>query len=265
MWILWRGDTGGDICEDRAFAAAAGRVGLHVNSCKTKVMKITRDELITGLTLDCGGMEVEAVGGFKYLGSMIDTNNRVEVELLSRVGAGAGCAASLRKLMTSRWISRQTKAKVYQTIIRPVVTYGFEAWRMTGEMERRLDVFENVILRLICGAVCESGVWRRRHNAGISEMTGVPLLSDVVRSHRLRWAGHVAKREENSLLQMVLNGVPEGRRPAGRPRRRWRDAVSEDLWLLGRDGDWQQFVQGRQDWGALLSAARGLHGLQPVE
>ena len=72
---------------------------------------------------------------------MIDTNNRVEVDLLSRIGAAARCAASLRKLMTSRWISRQTKVKVYQTIIRPVVTYGCEAWRMTGGMERRLDVF----------------------------------------------------------------------------------------------------------------------------
>ena len=63
----------------------------------------------------------------------------------------------LRKLMTSRWISRQTKAKVYQTIVRPVVTYGCEPWRMTGGMERGLDVFENGILRLICGAVCEGG------------------------------------------------------------------------------------------------------------
>ena len=155
-------------------------------------MKIFRDEPITGLTVYCGGMEVEAVGGFKYLGSMIDANNRVEAELLSRIGAAARCAASLRKLMTSRWISRQTKVKVYQIIIRPVVTYGCEAWRMTGGMERRLDVFENGILRLICGAVCEGGVWKRRHNAETREMTGVPLLSDVVRSHRLRWAGHVA-------------------------------------------------------------------------
>ena len=199
-------------------------------------------------------MEVEAVGGFKYLGSMIDANNRVE--LLSRIGAAARCAASLRKLMTSRWISRQTKVKVYQTIIRPVVTYGCEAWRMTGGMERRLDVFENGILRLICGAVCEEGVWRRRHNAEIREMTGVPLLSDVVRSHRLRWAGHVARRGENSLLQKVLNAVPEGRRPAGRPRRRWRDAVSEDLRLLGRDEDWQ-IAKDRQDWRALMSRLRG--------
>ena len=232
------------------------------------MIKISRDEPITGLTVDCGGMEVEAVGGFKYLGSMIDANNRVEVELLSRIAridAAARCAASLRKLMTSRLISRQTKVKVYQTIIRPVVTYGCEAWRMTGGMERRLDVFENDILRLICGAVCEGGVWRRRHNAEIREMTGVPLLSDVVRSHRLRWAGHVARRGENSLLQMVLNAVPEGRRPAGRPRRRWRDAVSEDLRLLGRDEDWQQIAQDRQDWRALVSAARSLDGLQPVE
>ena len=263
--IMGGGALGEISAKSESFAAAAGRVGIHINSCKTKVIKITRDEPITGLTLDCGGMELEAVGGFSNLGSMIDANYLVEMELLSRLGAGARCAAPLRKLMTSRWISRQTKAKVYQTIIRPVLTYRCEAWRMTGGMERRLDVFENGILRLICGAVCEGGVWRWRHNAEIREMTGVPLVSDVVRSHRLRCAGRVARREENSLLQMVLNAVPEGRRPAGRPRRRWRDAVSEDLRLLGRDGDWQQIAQDRQDWRALVSAARGLQGLQPVE
>ena len=122
------GGTLGEISAKReSFAAAAGRVGLHVNSCKTKVIKITRDEPTTGLTLDCGGGEVEAIEGFKYLGSMIDANNKVEVELLSRISAGARCAASLRKLMNSIWISRQTKAKVYQTIIRPVVIYRCEA------------------------------------------------------------------------------------------------------------------------------------------
>ena len=72
--------------------------------------------------------------------------------------------------------------------------------------KRRLDVFENVILRLICGAVCESGVWRRRHNAEISEMTGVPLLSDVVRSHRLRWAGHVAEERRKACCRWSWMG-----------------------------------------------------------
>ena len=254
------GGTLGEIsAKTESFAAAAGRVGLHVNSCKTKVMKISRDEPITGLTVDCGGMGAEAVGVSSILARYL------EVELLSRIGAAARCAASLRKLMTSGWISSQTKVKVYQTIIRPVVTYGCDAWRMTGGMGRRLDVFESGILRLLCGAVFEGGVWRRRHNAEILEMTGVPLLSDVVRSHRLRWAGHVARRGENSLLQIVLNAVPEGRKPAGRPGRRWRDAVNEDLRLLGRDEDWQQIAQDIQDWRELVSAARGLHGLQPVE
>ena len=56
-------DIMGEIsAKTESFAAAAGRVGIHINSCKTRVMKISRDNPITGLTVDCGGMEVEVLG-----------------------------------------------------------------------------------------------------------------------------------------------------------------------------------------------------------
>ena len=57
-------------------------------------------------------------------------------------------------------------------------------------------------------------------------------ITSYVRAQRLRWAGHVARREEGSLLGRVLEGRPEGRRPPGRPRMRWADCVRNDLRLL---------------------------------
>ena len=115
--------------------------------------------------------------------------------------------------------------KAYTAIIRPVLTYGCETWRLTKDLERKLEVFENGILRRICGSVydAELGRWRRRHNNELREMTEVPLITSTIMAQRLRWAGHVARAEENRLISQVARGQPEGRRPPGRPRMRWSD------------------------------------------
>ena len=74
-----------------------------------------------------------------------------------------------------------------------------------------------------------------RHNAELRERSRLPLLSSFVRSMRLRWAGHVARMDEASLCRQVMEGRPQGRRPPGRPRLRWRDTIVSDLRQLGVD------------------------------
>jgi len=68
----------------------------------------------------------------------------------------------------------------------------------------------------------------------------------VVKSRRMRWAGHVARMGENRVVQRVLVGKPEGKRPLGRPRRRWEDNIKIDLQEVGRGrGDWMELAQDR--------------------
>ena len=171
----------------------------------------------------------------------------MEVEVLARISAETRCAAALRKCFTARWLSRAAKVEIYATIIRPVVLYGCEAWRMNKQMEHRLHVFENGMLRKICGPVYdgEEGAWRRRHNMDLREMTGVPMISDMVRSQRLRWAGHVASREEESLVKAVALLQPAETQPAGRPIKWRKDTIGEDTRMFGVHVDWIEAAQDR--------------------
>jgi hypothetical protein len=81
----------------------------------------------------------------------------------------------------------------------------------------------------------------------------------VVKSRRMIWAGHVARMGEGKGVYRVLVGKPEGRRPLGRPRRRWEDNIRMDLWEVGCGCvDWMEVAQDRDRWCALVSAVLNL-------
>ena len=113
----------------------------------------------------------------------------------------------------------------------PVVLYGCENWSLTLREERRLRVFENRVLRKIFGTK-KDGVtvqWRKLHNEELNDLYCSPNIVRVIKSRRLRWAGHVARTEERRGVHKVLVGKPEGKRPLGRPRRRWEDNIKMDF------------------------------------
>jgi len=72
-------------------------------------------------------------------------------------------------------------------------------------------------------------------------------------SRRMRWAGHVARIVEGRGVHRVLVGKPEGKRPLGRPRRRWEDNIKKDLREVGGGGDWMELAQDRDRWRALVN------------
>ena len=81
----------------------------------------------------------------------------------------------------------------------------------------------------------------------------------VIKSRRMRWAGHVARMGEGRVVYRVLVGKPEGRRPLGRPRRRWEDNIKMDLGKVGCGYvDWMELAQDRDRWRALVSAVMNL-------
>jgi hypothetical protein len=82
----------------------------------------------------------------------------------------------------------------------------------------------------------------------------------------MRWAGHVARMGEERKLYKVLVGKPEGKRPLGRPRRRWEDEIRMDLREIGLGGgcvDWIRLSQDRDRWRAVVSAVMNLRVLAP--
>jgi hypothetical protein len=120
-------------------------------------------------------------------------------------------------------LSKNLQIKIYRTIILPVVLYGCENWSLTLREERRLRVFENRVLRRVFGPKRDEVTeeWRKLHNEELNDLYSLPSIVRVVKSRRMRWAGHVARMGENRGMQRVLVRKPDGRRPLGRPRRRW--------------------------------------------
>jgi len=121
--------------------------------------------------------------------------------------------------------------------------------------ERRLRVFENRVLRRVFGPTRDEviGEWRKLHNEQLRDLYSLPNSMRVVKSRRMRWAGHVAHMAEGRGVHRVLVGKPEGKRPLGRPRPRWEDNIKMDLREVGGDGDWMELAQDRDRWRALVN------------
>jgi hypothetical protein len=95
----------------------------------------------------------------------------------------------------------------------------------------KLRVFENRVLRRVFGPTRDemTGEWRKLHNEELNDLYSLPNIVRVVKSRRMRWAGHMARMGEDRGVHRVLVGEPEGKRPLGRTRRRWEDNVKMDL------------------------------------
>ena len=142
-------------------------------------------------------------------------------------------------------------------LVLPVVLYGCESWSITLREERRRRVFENRMLRRVYGHKRDevTGEWRKLHNEELSDLYSLPNIVRVVKSRRMRWAGHVARMGEERGVHRVLVGKPEGKRPLGRPRRRWEDNITMDLQEVGCGVmDWIELAQDRNKLRALVNA-----------
>jgi hypothetical protein len=153
------------------------------------------------------------------------------------------------------------KIKIYKTIILPVVLCGCETWSLTLREEHRPRVFENTVLRKIFGPKRDevTGGWRKLNNEELHGLYSLPSIVRVIKVRRMRWAGHVARMGEVRAAYKILVGKPEGRRPLGRPRRRWEDNIKMDLMEIGfGDVDWIDLAQVRVMWRAIVNTVMNL-------
>jgi hypothetical protein len=115
--------------------------------------------------------------------------------------------------------------------------------------EHKLRVFENRVLMRIFGAKGDevTGEWRKLHKKELHDLYSSPSKIRIIKSRRIRWAGHVARMGEKRNAYRLLVGKPEGNRPLGRPRRRWVDNIRMDLGEVGSsDVDWIGLAQDRK-------------------
>jgi hypothetical protein len=142
-----------------------------------------------------------------------------------------------------------------------VVLYGCETWSLTVREEHKLRVFENRVLRRIFGpkGYGMTGGWRKLHNEELHNLYSSPSIIGIIKSRRMRWAGHVARMGEKRNVYRLLVGKPEGKRPLGRPRRRWINNIKMDLLEIGLNVvDWIGLAQDRYRWRVLVNSVMNL-------
>ena len=156
---------------------------LKINVTKTEHLS-TREN---PLPIKLNGEELKNVDHFKYLGSEIDKDGTIDRDVDLRVRAAWSSWRKLTGVLYDRKIPLRLKAKVYEAIIRPAMTYGSECWAMKVTNKRK---FAKTEMRMLRGIL---GVSRREHmrNEDIRRILHVSPIDEVMRGGRLRWFGHV--------------------------------------------------------------------------
>jgi hypothetical protein len=130
---------------------------------------------------------------FRYLGTTITNRNLIQEEIKRRLNSGNAYYHSVQNLLSSRLLSRNLKIRIYENIMLPVVLYGCETWSLTLREQHCLRVFENRVLRIIFGSKRDevTGDWTKLHNEELHNLYSSLSIMRMIKSRRMRWAGHV--------------------------------------------------------------------------
>ncbi|KAK3512523.1 hypothetical protein QTP70_015648 [Hemibagrus guttatus] len=166
--------------------------------------------------------EVEVCTGEKR--NEVQSNGECGKEVKKRVQAGWNGWRKVSGVLCDRKISVRIKGKVYRTVVRPAMLYGLETVSLRKRQESELEVAELKMLRFSLGVTRLD----RIRNEYIRGTAHVGRLGDKVREARLRWFGHVQRRESEYIGRRMLDMELPGRRQRGRPKRRYMDVINED-------------------------------------
>ena len=164
------------------------------------------------------------------MGVVFDDQGRQDDELKGRIGRFSQNVGMLYPLLKEKGIPTEVKILIYKTILRPILLYGSECWAMNTMQKSRIEAAEMRVLRLIRGVSLRD----RMRSELVRRELGVEPVLECVERNQLRWFGHVKRMREGERLREMMDWRPEGRRPAGRPRKRWMDSVAEAVQRRGK-------------------------------
>ena len=219
--------------------------GMKVSRAKTEYMCLSG---VSRGSVQMQDQQLPEVNKFKYLGSTLQTDGGVEAEINRRIQSGWNNWKKMSGVMCDRRIPAKVKGKIHQTVIQPALLYGLETLPQTKKSAKRLEVAEMKMCRWACGKTRRD----RERNENIRERMKVTNIGVRCRRARLRWFGHVKRREESYVGRRLLSMEPPGRRGRGRPKQRWKDIINADMRAVGAK---EEDVEDRDTWKALVSAA----------
>ena len=221
-----------------------------VNVKKTKVMVLSRSGN-EGCSVRMNGTRLELVKEFKYLGSVLQSNCKVNKEIESRVNAGAKILGATGAMVRGGGVARKAKANIFKSLMVPALTYASETWAWQAGDMSRIQACEMRYLRAMCGVTRRDRIRNEnvRMRSGMEESVAVK-----VGRGRLRWYGHLERMSGERVTKKIYRGEVLGLRPQGRPRFRWMDCVRKDLREWGMNEEEARVrAQDRKLWRGTIA------------
>ena len=206
----------------RAVKTHSENQNLFLNAKKTKIMRTDKTTRATNIII--GNDVIEEVPDFDYLGSLITNNGDGIKEVKRRLGMATKKLSKMKRLW--KGTDENTKMKFLKALIFPVATYGSETWCLSKQAEQKVKSFQMKSFRKILRIP-----WtEKRTNESILQQLGnfdENWLLNTVVQRKMKFFGHVKRHE--SLERMIYEGIIEGKRGRGRPRRRWSQDITDRL------------------------------------
>ena len=204
---------------------ALERRGMKVNRRKTEYMCVNERQDNSSGTVKMQGEEVAKVEDFKYLGSTVQSNGECGREVKKRVQAGWNGWRRMSGVICDRRVPARVKGKVYKVAVRPAMLYGLETVALTKRQEAEMEVAELKMLRFSLGVTRMDKI-RNEYIRGTAQ---VGKFGEKTREARLRWYGHLRRKDDGYIGRRMLRMELPGKRKRGRPKRRFMDVVKEDM------------------------------------
>ena len=222
---------------------ALERRGMKVSRSKTEYLCINGgndDE-----TVKMEDTKVPRVKEFKYLGSTVQESGGCEREVKKRVQAGWNEWRRVSGVICDKRLPARVKGKAYSSVVRPAMVYGLETVAVTKKQVEEMEVVEMKMLRFTMGVTRKDKI----RNEHIRSTVKVERLGMTMREGRLRWYGHVIRKNQEYVGRKMMEMELPGKRKRGRPKRRFLDVVKEDM---GEVGAKETDIEDRKMWRIMI-------------
>ena len=209
---------------------ALERTGMKVSRSKTKYLCINEGNDDEAVKME--DAKVPRVKEFKYLGSTMQESGGCEREVKKRVQAGWNGWRKVSGVICDRRLPTRVKgSSVYSSVVRPTMVYELETVAVTKKQVEEMKVAEMKMLRFAMGVTRKDKI--RNKYMYISGTVKVERLGMKMREGRLRWYGHVIRRDQEYVGRKMMEMELPGKRRRGKPKRRFLDVLKEDMGEVG--------------------------------
>lgn len=221
-------------------ATESDKAGLKLNPEKTRIMTNGSKN-----TIQIDQMEINYTDEYIYLGQIITQQEAMQKEVERRVTNGWKRYWGLKEAMKDKELHVNTKIKLFNTCILPVLMYGCQSWTLTREVTSKLATCQYAMERSMLNVKKSD----RIRNRVIRNKTKATDITIKIKRLKWRWAGHMMRGADKWCKRVTVWYPREGKRSRGRPQKRWDDDIRQVAGVT-----WNRVTQERSEWKRLEEA-----------